>query len=126
MTDEAMSPLRQRMIEDMTIRKFAAKTQQDYMQRGQELRDVPWPVARHGELQDVRRFQLHRTAGGNGVQTLDQTVATLRFFLRVTLRRSAIIEHTRFFTNSQSSGGVQSAGGGAAARCCAGLSTRRR
>jgi integrase/recombinase XerD len=28
MTDEAMSPLRLRMIEDMTIRKLAPKTQQ--------------------------------------------------------------------------------------------------
>jgi hypothetical protein len=33
MTDEAVSPLRRRMIEDMTIRKFAAKTQHDYVQR---------------------------------------------------------------------------------------------
>jgi hypothetical protein len=33
MTDEAMSPLRRRMIEDMTIRKFTAKTQLDYVQR---------------------------------------------------------------------------------------------
>ncbi|SDC64043.1 hypothetical protein SAMN05216337_100451 [Bradyrhizobium brasilense] len=29
MTDEAMSPLRRRMIEDMTIRKFEPKTQHD-------------------------------------------------------------------------------------------------
>jgi hypothetical protein len=34
MTDQAMSPLRRRMIEDMTIRKFAPKTQHDYLQRG--------------------------------------------------------------------------------------------
>jgi hypothetical protein len=33
MTDEAMSPLRRRMIEDMTIRKLAPKTQHDYVQR---------------------------------------------------------------------------------------------
>ena len=33
MTDEAVSPLRQRMIEDMTIRKFVPKTQHDYVQR---------------------------------------------------------------------------------------------
>jgi hypothetical protein len=33
MTDQAMSPLRRRMIEDMTIRKFAPKTQHDYVQR---------------------------------------------------------------------------------------------
>jgi hypothetical protein len=32
MTDEAISPLRRRMIEDMTIRKLAAKTQHDYVQ----------------------------------------------------------------------------------------------
>jgi hypothetical protein len=33
MTGEAMSPLRRRMIEDMTIRKFAPKTRPDYVQR---------------------------------------------------------------------------------------------
>jgi hypothetical protein len=33
MTDKAISPLRRRMIEDMTIRKLAAKTQHDYVQR---------------------------------------------------------------------------------------------
>jgi len=32
MTDEAMSPLRRRMIEDVTIRKSAPKTQRDYVQ----------------------------------------------------------------------------------------------
>jgi len=29
MTEETISPLRQRMIEDMTIRNFAPKTQRD-------------------------------------------------------------------------------------------------
>jgi hypothetical protein len=33
MTDKAISPLRRRMIEDMTIRKLASKTQHDYVQR---------------------------------------------------------------------------------------------
>ena len=33
MTDQATSPLRRRMIEDMTIRKLGAKTQHDYVQR---------------------------------------------------------------------------------------------
>ena len=31
MTDEAVSPLRRRMIEDMTIRKLSPKTQQGYI-----------------------------------------------------------------------------------------------
>lgn len=43
MTDEAMSPLRRRMIEDMTIRKFRAAQHDDLQwvknSMGQELRD---------------------------------------------------------------------------------------
>jgi hypothetical protein len=33
MTEQAISPLRRRMIEDMTIGKFAQKTQHDYVQQ---------------------------------------------------------------------------------------------
>ena len=36
MTDQAISPLRRRMIEDMAIRKLAAKTQRVYVQRVKE------------------------------------------------------------------------------------------
>ena len=31
MTNKTISPLRQRMIEDMTVRSFTAKTQSDYI-----------------------------------------------------------------------------------------------
>ena len=31
MTDASISPLRRRMIEDMTVRNFAPKTQSDYI-----------------------------------------------------------------------------------------------
>jgi site-specific recombinase XerD len=44
----------------------------------------------------VRRYQLHLAARGVGVPTLNQTVATLRFFFRVTLKRHEIVEHTTF------------------------------
>jgi integrase len=47
-------------------------------------------------FEDVRRFQLHLAASGVGVPTLNQTVSTLRFFFRVTLRRHDIVEHTHF------------------------------
>ena len=48
MTDEAMSPLRRRMIEDMTIRKLAPKTQRDYVQRAGQSNEIC--VARCGFL----------------------------------------------------------------------------
>jgi hypothetical protein len=40
MTEQAISPLRRRMIEDMTIRKFAQKTQHDYVQRVKDFTQV--------------------------------------------------------------------------------------
>ena len=48
MTDECISPLRRRMIEDMTVRNFGAKTQHDYIQGSQEFCGFPRPLARHG------------------------------------------------------------------------------
>jgi site-specific recombinase XerD len=96
MTDEAMSPLRRRMIEDMTIRKFAPKTQHDYVQRIKNFTAFLGRSPDTASFEDVRRYQLHLAARGVGVPTLNQTVATLRFFFRVTLRRHEIVEHTTF------------------------------
>ena len=94
MTDEAMSPLRRRMIEDMTIRKFAPKTQHDYVQRVKNLAAFLGRSPDTASFEDVRRYQLHLAASGVGVSTLNQTVSTLRFFFKVTLRRHDIVEHT--------------------------------
>jgi site-specific recombinase XerD len=96
MTDQAMSPLRRRMIEDMTIRKLAPKTQQGYIRI---IRDFAAFLGRSpatASFEDVRRFQLHLAASGAHIPILNHTVAALRFFFRVTLRRSDIIEHTTF------------------------------
>ena len=96
MTDEAMSPLRRRMIEDMTIRKFAPKTQHDYVQRIKNFAAFVGRSPDTASFEDVRRYQLHLAAGGVGVATLNQTISTLRFFFRVTLKRHDIVEHTHF------------------------------
>ena len=94
MTDEAMSPLRRRMIEDMTIRKFAPKTQHDYVQRVKNFAAFLGRSPDAASFEDVRRYQLHLAASGVGVPTINQTVSTLRFFFKVTLRRHEIVEHT--------------------------------
>src|SRR2546423_141403 len=46
MTDKAMSPLRRRMIEDMTIRKLAPKTQQGYIRT---IKDLAAGCSQRGE-----------------------------------------------------------------------------
>src|SRR5215468_5022593 len=96
MTDEAISPLRRRMIEDMTIRKFAPKTQHDYVQRVKNFAAFLGRSPDTASFEDVRRYQLHLAESGVGVPTLNQTVATLRFFFRITLKRHEIVEHTTF------------------------------
>ncbi|MFB9265052.1 phage integrase N-terminal SAM-like domain-containing protein [Bradyrhizobium erythrophlei] len=80
MTDEAMSPLRRRMIEDMTIRKLAPKTQHDYVQRVKNFAAFLGRSPDTASFEDVRRYQLHLAASGVGVPTINQTVSTLRFF----------------------------------------------
>jgi site-specific recombinase XerD len=94
MTDEAMSPLRRRMIEDMTIRKLAPKTQRDYVQRIKNFAAFLGRSPDTADFEDVRRYQLHLAASGVGAPTLNQAVSTLRFFFRVTLRRHDIVEHS--------------------------------
>src|SRR5213595_1301894 len=96
MTDKAISPPRQRMIEDMTVRKFAPKTQHDYVQRVKNFAAFLGRSPDTASFEDVRRYQLHLAASGVGVPTINQTVSTLRFFFWVTLRRYDIVEHAHF------------------------------
>ena len=96
MTDKAISPLRQRMIEDMTIRKFAAKTQHDYVQRVKHFAAFLRRSPDTASFEDVRRYQLHLAESGSGVPTLNQSVSTLRFFFKITLGRADIVNHTQF------------------------------
>jgi site-specific recombinase XerD len=96
MTDEAMSPLRRRMIEDMAIRKLSPKTQQGYIRTIRNLAAFLGRSPDTASFEDIRRFQLHLVSSGAGTPILNQTVAALRFFFRVTLKRYAIIEHTAF------------------------------
>src|SRR4030081_3773890 len=66
MTDEAMSPLRRRMIEDMTIRRLAPKTQQGYIRTIKNLAVFLGRSPDTASFEDVRRFQLHVAASGVG------------------------------------------------------------
>jgi integrase/recombinase XerD len=91
-----MSPLRRRMIEDMTIRKLAPKTQQGYIRTVKDFAAFLGRSPDTASFEDVRRFQLHLAANGAHIPSLNHTVAALRFFFRVTLKRADILEHTTF------------------------------
>jgi integrase/recombinase XerD len=96
MTDKVLSPLRRRMIEDMTIRKLAPKTQQGYIRTIKDLAVFLGRSPDTASYEDVRRFQLRLAETGAHTPVLNHTVTALRFFFRVTLRRYDIIEYTAF------------------------------
>jgi integrase/recombinase XerD len=96
MTDEATSPLRRRMIEDMTVRRLAPKTQKDYIQIIKNLAVFLGRSPDTASFEDIRRFQLHVAASGVGAGAINRNVSALRFLFRVTLKRYAIVEYTHF------------------------------
>jgi hypothetical protein len=82
MTEQVIGQLRPRMIADMSIRKFAAKTQHDYVQRVKDLAIFLGRSPGATEAEDVRRFRLHLAASGAGTPKINATVAALRFSSR--------------------------------------------
>ena len=88
MTEQAISPLRRRMIEDMAIRKLGAKTQHDYVQRVKDFAVFLGRSPDKASKEDVRRFQLHLSESGAHTPKINATVSALRFFFDVTLDRA--------------------------------------
>jgi integrase/recombinase XerD len=81
MSDETISPLRRRMIEDMTVRGIGAKTRLDYVRH---VRTFAAFIGRSPDTttaEEVRRFQLHQTATGVGAPSINSAVSALRFLL---------------------------------------------
>ena len=67
MTNKTISPLRQRMIEDMTVRSFTAKTQSDYIRSVRNLAAFLGRSPDTATAEDLRRFQLHLSSGSHRV-----------------------------------------------------------
>ena len=86
------SPLRQRMIEDMTIRNLSQATQQSYIYAVRKFsRHFGRSPDRLG-IEDVRAYQLHLIAQKRSWSHINQTACALRFFYGVTLGRQEAFE----------------------------------
>lgn len=82
---QKISPLRQRMIDDMTMRKLNPQTQQSYMRAVIKLTRFLGRSPDTASPEDLRRFQLHLASDGVSNQTINATICGLRFFFEVTL-----------------------------------------
>ena len=92
MNSAPVSPLRQRMIEDMTIRQFGPKTQHDYVRVVADFARFLGRSPDRAEPEDLRRYQLHLAAEGASPGKMNLAVSALRFFCKVTLGRPAFGE----------------------------------
>ena len=82
-----VSPLRQRMIEDMAARKLTPNTQRSHIYSCR--RFAAWlKRSPHTATPDeVRRFQLHLIESGSSICNRNRIMTGVRFLFRVTLRR---------------------------------------
>ena len=91
MTDKPISPLRQRMIEDMTARHFAEKAQTDYIRYVKNFAAFLGRSPDTACAEDLRLFQLHMAKTHVSPWTINATVVALRFFFKVTLERDDLV-----------------------------------
>jgi integrase/recombinase XerD len=87
-----MSPLRRRMIEDMSVRNLSPATQRSYISAISKFSRYFGRSPDKLELEDVRAFQVHLVSTGISCSALNQIVCSLRFFYGVTLGEAFIPE----------------------------------
>jgi integrase/recombinase XerD len=90
------SPLRQRMIEDMTIRNLSRATQQSYIYAVAKFsRHFNLSPDRLG-MEEIRAYQLHLVAERHSWGHINQITCALRFFYGITLGQKEAIERIAF------------------------------
>jgi site-specific recombinase XerD len=98
MSTNTISPLRQRMIEDMNARKLCAQTQRGHIRSCKRFAAFLKRPPDTATFEDIRLFQLHLAETGVSICNRNRIMTGLRFLFRVTLRRldlAAEIYHIR-------------------------------
>jgi site-specific recombinase XerD len=94
-TTHGITPLRQRMIEDMCMRRMQDRTQEAYIRGVRRLARFLGRSPDTATAEDLRRFQLHLVQAGVSPITLNATLTAVRFLFQVTLDRPAIVAKVR-------------------------------
>src|SRR5271168_532925 len=98
MNTDAISPLRQGMIEDMNARKLCAGTLKGHIRSCRRFAAFLKRSPDTATAEDMRLFQLHLAETGLSICNRNRIMTGLRFLFRVTLRRldlAAAIYHIR-------------------------------
>ena len=90
-----ISPLRQRMIDDMRMRKLSEKTQSHYLRWVQRFTAFLGRAPDTATVEDLRRYQLHLVDHGTSPVSLNAAITGLKFFFEVTLDQGEPTEPSR-------------------------------
>jgi site-specific recombinase XerD len=83
--DAPVSPLRQRLVDDMTMRRFSRETQRNYVRDVGRFATFLGRSPDTATADDLRRFQVEQQDTGTPVPTMNSIVSALRFFFTHTL-----------------------------------------
>lgn len=86
-----ISPLRQRMIDDMRMRQLSSKTQYHYIRAVRQFTAFLGRSPDTADAEDLRRYQLHLVDQGLSSISLNATITALRFFFAITLDRVEVM-----------------------------------
>lgn len=86
-----VSPLRQRMIDDMRMRKLNGKTQIGYIRAVRRFAAYLKRSPDTATAEELRSFQLHMVDTGTSPGTINATLSGLKFFFDVTLGRGELM-----------------------------------
>ena len=90
-TTPAISPLRQRMIDDMRMRKLADKTQSHYLRAVRRFSLFLGHSPDTATIEDLRRYQLHLVDQGTSAISLNAAIIGLKCFFGITLDRPELM-----------------------------------
>ena len=90
-----ISPLRQRMIEDMTMRKLSPRTQTAYIRAVKNLTRFIKRSPDTASAEDLRQFQLYLVEQGIASGNLNATITGLKFFFETTLEHPELMKRMR-------------------------------
>ena len=91
----AISPLRQRMIDDMRMCKLSPKTQLQYIRAVRKLTGFVGRSPDTVTVEDLRRYQLHMVDHGTSPVSINAAITGLKFFFETTLDRRDLISKMR-------------------------------
>ncbi|WP_228391267.1 phage integrase N-terminal SAM-like domain-containing protein [Komagataeibacter medellinensis] len=77
----AISPLRQRLLDDMAVRRSSRETQRNYLRDVGRFTTFLGRSPHTATAEDVRQFQIAQNAAGMPTPTMNAIVSALRFFL---------------------------------------------